>query len=168
VDGLPSERRENDLLDAASVFGHREQLGDPGRPHLARGHAGQGVEELLLARSTEQRDRSFVGVRDLDGSERLARELGMLGQVAAEVPHAARLQLVEPRRHFGEVFLDDRDSHLLEDVSIALLALPQRLLRLASVVDVYTDAHPANDPPVGVADRQAATKVPAVLPVRPA
>src|SRR5207245_10809476 len=59
-------------------------------------------------------------------------------------------------------------SHLLEDVSIALLALPQRLLRLASVVNVDADAHPSNDPPVGVADRHATTKLPAVLPVRPA
>src|SRR5881396_2717782 len=49
---------------------------------------------------------------------------------------------------------------------IALLALPQRLFRLAPVVNVDADAHPANDPPVGVADRQATTKVPTVLPVR--
>ena len=165
VDGFASDRRENDLLDAASVFGHRDQLGDPGRLHLARGQAGQGVEELLLARGTEQRDRSFVGVRDLDGSERLAREFGMLGQIAAEILHAARLQIAEPRHHFREVFLDDGDSHLLEDVSIALLALPQRLLRLASVVDVYTDAHPANDPPVGVADRQTVAELLGTEPV---
>ena len=47
------------------------------------------------------------------------------------------------------------------------LASPQGLLRLAPVVNVDADAHPANDPPVGVADRQATTKVPTVLPVRP-
>ena len=56
----------------------------------------------------------------------------------------------------------------VDDRTELALVLPDALLRLASVVNVDTDAHPANDPPVGVADRQATTKVPTVLPVSPA
>src|SRR4029077_19859797 len=63
---------------------------------------------------------------------------------------------------------DEKLGKEVDDRTELALVLPDALLRLASVVDVYTDAHPASDPPVGVADRQATTKVPTVLPVSPA
>src|SRR5438093_7956921 len=50
---------------------------------------------------------------------------------------------------------------------IALLALPQRLLRLASVVNVDADAHPANDPPVGVGSGEPTSELQALTTLGP-
>lgn len=107
----------------------RQELLPDGLVGRGRERPGEAGQELLLAARAVERERGPVDVEDPDPGDAVADRLRVLGEVAREIDHAQRPQLVEPRAHTGEVLLEERHRRVLEHQPEPLLAGAEGLHR---------------------------------------
>src|SRR5215510_9200794 len=137
VQTVPAERLEDRLRsEGAATFGECDQVfGEDLRRLRREGLADRRDQFVLIARA-EHPQRLAIDVYDLYHPGGLPRELGVVGEVAAEVAHALRPQLVERRLEEGAIPLPYGNAGGLEDVRVARLALTQPLFGQLAVGDV--------------------------------
>ena len=97
-------------LEGRAALGEAHEHLDERRSGLGHGDLVQGDEELDLAAGREELDRGIVDVDDPHAPRGVPDELGVRGEVCAEIAHATGSQLIDRRLDLGEIFLEDRNS----------------------------------------------------------
>ena len=65
----------------------------------------------------------------------------MVIDIWAQLGHALRTQMLKQLDQFARVYLPKSDRHVLKQVSIPLLTLPQRLFRFLASGDIHHCAY---------------------------
>jgi hypothetical protein len=98
------------------------------------------LDQRLLVGRFEQVQRRLVDVHHHQLPDHLQPHLRMLVEIGAEIGHTCGAQPVHVALDRAEIFLPQRDRHVLEQAAIAFLAEAQGLLGAHLLGDV--DAHP--------------------------
>ena len=130
-------------IDVGAPLGYRHQLRGEHVLGLGQEHPPEGGDQLVPVARGEHAQRSRVHVGDLDPRNRLAHELRVRREVAAQVGDARGEQRVERRLYLAEILLPQGDRRRVEDAAVARFALAQCLLggvAFGAVAEVDRDA----------------------------